>query len=76
MTKHPTSDHYRVFAQRVVATLPDSFNERRIVLVCLLSSLPKGHEMAATVAKLLHHLEAHERLQLDLSLNFTKGGVQ
>lgn len=68
MKSKPTSEHFAVFANHVVRSLPDSLRERKVILTCLLSSLPKDHDMRSEVVTLLQHLRAHDAAQLKFNV--------
>ena len=56
----PSPEPYDWFADFCVGRLPDSFRNRKIVLLCLLKALPKNHPRRPHVSEMLQLLRAHE----------------
>ena len=61
---------FNLLSGHVIATLPDSFSERKILLATLLAAVPLNFTHRMEIKRLLHFLEAHEKSQLDLPLLF------
>ncbi len=66
---NPGEKDFTIFANHCVAKLPDSLEQRKIFLNCLLAGLPKKHSSRIGVAELLHHLLAHEQAQKEFCFN-------
>lgn len=56
----------------VVSALPDSLAKRKELLSDVLAILPTPHPFRIRVSEMLNLLDAHERHQLNLSLEFSK----
>jgi hypothetical protein len=59
----------------IISNLPDSIRERKALLGAMLLILPSRHPLRSRVEGLRLHLEAHERHQLELALDFKAESV-
>ncbi|MFN7140746.1 MAG: hypothetical protein ACK4UN_15525 [Limisphaerales bacterium] len=64
--------HLKRVAAWVITNLPDSVTERGELLADLAYSFPVNSEDAQKVLELRSHLMAHENLQKQLPLDFSK----
>ena len=64
-----------ILVAHALATLPDSVQQRRQLLVASLGVLPLDHPKRADVKLLIELLDQFDRAQLQLALNLGKGGV-
>lgn len=53
--------------------LPDSISGRQRILDAAREALPGGHKLRAHIAELSFHLHAHQKKQMELFGDFSKG---
>lgn len=74
MNAKPTAQHLDAFVSHTMATLPDSLRLRKVVLVTLISLLPKTYPGRNRILKLIEALRAHENTQLTFRAMFQGDG--
>lgn len=53
-----------------LGALPDSIADRKAILLDILALIPRRHPLRGAVVEMLNFLEAHEKHQLNLALDF------